>query len=80
MAKPITKKELEEEIQVLKSVLQSLSSSQIKIVENAYNVNKLIARYQAKIHRIDRIFSKQMQICLLIVLVANTVLLALKWL
>lgn len=80
MQKPKTKKELEEEIQALKSVLQGLSSSQIKIVENAYNVNKLIVRYQAKINRLDRIFSKQMQICLLIVLVANTVLLALKWL
>lgn len=80
MQKPKTKKELEEEIQVLKSILQSLSSSQIKIFENVYNVNKLVVRYQAKLNRIDRIFSKQMQICLLIVLVANTVLLALKWL
>lgn len=75
-----TKKELEEEIENLKSILKSLSSSQIKLVENAYDIHKLIVRYQAKIHRIDRIFSKQMQICLLIVLVANTILLALRWL
>lgn len=74
-----TKKELEEEIENLKSVLKSLSSSQIKLVENAYNIHKLVVRYQAKIHRIDRIFSKQIQICLLLILIVNTILLALRW-
>lgn len=74
-----TKKELEEEIENLKSVLKSLSSSQIKLVENAYNIHKLVVRYQAKIHRIDRIFLKQMHICLLFILIVNTILLALRW-
>lgn len=76
-----TKKELEEEIDNLKSVLKSLSSSQIKLVENAYNIHKLVVRYQAKIHRIDSIFSRKIQICLclLIVLIVNTILLALRW-
>lgn len=75
-----TKKELEEEIENLKSILKSLSSSQIKLIDNAYDIHKTITRYQAQIHRIDRIFSKQIQICLLIVLIANTILLALRWL
>lgn len=74
-----TKKELEEEIESLKSVLKSLSSSQIKLVENAYDIHKLVVRYQAQMHRIDRIFSKQIQICLLLVLIVNTILLALRW-
>lgn len=74
-----TKKELEEEIKHLKTILESLSSSQIKLVENAYDIHKLIVRYQAKIHRIDRIFSKQIQVCLLFILIVNTILLALRW-
>ena len=74
-----TKKELEEEIESLKSVLKSLSSSQIKLVDNAYDIHKLIVRYQAKTHRIDRIFSKQIQVCLLFILIVNTILLALRW-
>lgn len=74
-----TKKELEEEIENLKSVLNSLSSSQIKLIKNAYDSHKLVVRYQAKMHRIDRIFSKQIQICLLITLIVNSILLALRW-
>lgn len=74
-----TKKELLEEIENLKSILKSLSSSQIKLVENAYDIHKLVVRYQAKIHKIDRIFSKQIQICLLFILIVNTILLALRW-
>lgn len=74
-----TKKELEEEIENLKSVLNSLSSSQIKLIKNAYDIHKLVVRYQAKIHRIDSIFSKQIHICLVFVLILNSILLALRW-
>ena len=56
-----TKKELEEEIENLKSILKSLSSSQIKLIDNTYDINKLAVRYQAKIQRIDRIFARQVQ-------------------
>lgn len=63
-----TKKELEEEIESLKSVLKSLSSSQIKLIENTYDIYKLIVRYQNKLNRYDRKFGK-------IIIIANTFLL-----
>ena len=75
-----TKKELEEEIENLKSILKSLSSSQIKLIDNTYDINKLAVRYQAKIQRIDRIFARQMQMALLVILLVNTILLTLRWL
>lgn len=75
-----TKKELEEEIENLKSILKSLSSSQIKLIDNTYDINKLAVRYQAKIRRIDRIFARQMQMALLVILLVNTILLTLRWL
>lgn len=75
-----TKKELEEEIENLKSVLKSLSSSQIKLIENAYDIHKLVVRYQARINRFDRKAYKVVQSILLVILALNTILLALRWL
>lgn len=75
-----TKAELLEEIKTLKQTIESMTKSQITVIDNACSLNRTIARYQAKLNRIDRIFAKQMQMALLVVLLANTIFLALRWL
>jgi hypothetical protein len=78
-----TKAELLKEIEFLKSMLEAsnegkeiITLGSLKIIANH---NKAVRRYYAKMHNLDRIFSKQMQICLLLVLLANTILLVLRW-
>lgn len=69
-----TKKELEEEIESLKSILKSLSSSQIKLIGNAHDIHKLVVRYQAKINRYDHKFGKIMMIANTFLLVTYTII------
>lgn len=84
MTKEPTKAELLEEIKFLKKQLNCSMEAMIDISNSSLNLirqhNKVTTRYQAKINKLDRVFSKQMQICLLIVLIANTILLASRWL
>jgi hypothetical protein len=84
MTKEPTKAELLEEIEFLKKQLNCSMEAMIDISNSSLNLirqhNKVTTRYQAKINKLDRVFSKQMQICLLIVLIANTILLASRWL
>lgn len=80
MTKEPTKAKLIEEIEFLKKQLNCSMEAMIDISNSSLNLirqhNKVTTRYQAKLHKLDRDFSKQMQICLLIVLIANTILLA----
>lgn len=84
MPKEMTREELKKENDALRLIIKSLSETQSRVVDSSINTvrqhNKVVTRYQAKLNRFDREFAKKVQVCLLLVLVANTILLALRWL